>query len=154
MNNLYISGSINTLLDFIVVALVSRLIYSLSIQKLTKQPVPLLWRLSTSTRQKTILTGIFLTAGLYVVVTENYRLRLADHHSVCAVSIVRLVIFSQADPTDVTCTGSIAFRAVAITAYYFLIIGNFVGVLIWTAVEPCMGIVGACIPSLRPLIAL
>lgn len=28
------------------------------------------------------------------------------------------------------------------------------GVSIWTAVEPSMGVVGACIPSLRPLIAL
>ena len=33
-------------------------------------------------------------------------------------------------------------------------LGNLVGTSIWTAVEPCMGVVGACIPSLRPLVAL
>ena len=34
-------------------------------KQLIEQPVPLLWRLRTSTRQKAILTGTFLTAGLY-----------------------------------------------------------------------------------------
>ena len=27
------------------------------------------------------------------------------------------------------------------------------GVTTWTAVEPCVGVIGACIPSLRPLLA-
>ncbi|MCJ1274922.1 hypothetical protein MMC21_002720 [Puttea exsequens] len=97
-NGLYITGAINTLFDFIV----------------TLMPVPLLWRLRTSTRQKGILTGIFLTAGF-----------------VCAVSIARMIVFSKADPADVT--------------------WNFVGVANWSAVEPCVGVIGACIPSLRPL---
>ncbi|CAF9941740.1 hypothetical protein IMSHALPRED_002872 [Imshaugia aleurites] len=101
LNNLIISGSINTLLDFMVVCL----------------PVPLLWRLRTSTRQKSILTGIFLTAGF-----------------VCIVSIIRIVTFSRADPADFT--------------------WNFVRVAIWSAVEPIVGIFGACLPSLRPLVTL
>ena len=32
--------------------------------------------------------------------------------------------------------------------------GNFVNAAIWTATEPCMGVVSACLPSLRPLVAL
>ena len=32
--------------------------------------------------------------------------------------------------------------------------GNLVGLEIWSAVEPCVGVIGACILSLRPLIAL
>ncbi|KAF6217677.1 hypothetical protein HO133_006779 [Letharia lupina] len=100
-NNLAVSGSVNTLLDFMIVCL----------------PVPLLWRLRTSTRQKSILTGIFLTAGF-----------------VCIVSIVRIISFSRADPSDVT--------------------WNFVWVSIWSAVEPIAGILGACLPSLRPLLTL
>ena len=47
-NNLIITGSINTALDFLIVF----------------WPVPLLWHLRTSVRQKCILTGIFLMAGL------------------------------------------------------------------------------------------
>ena len=39
-------------------------------------------------------------------------------------------------------------------AYKYPPVGNLVGLSIWTAVEPCMGVVGACIPSLRPLFAL
>lgn len=101
LNDLIISGSINTILDFTIVCL----------------PVPLLWRLRTSTRQKFILTGIFLTAGF-----------------VCIVSIIRIISFAKADVADVT--------------------WDFVGVAIWSAVEPIAGIFGACLPSLRPLIAL
>ncbi|CAF9938603.1 MAG: hypothetical protein ALECFALPRED_007745 [Alectoria fallacina] len=53
--------------------------------------------------------------------------------SVCIVSIIRIITFTRVDPADIT--------------------WNFVGVAIWSAVEPIVGIFGACLPSLRPLIS-
>ncbi|KAK4694299.1 hypothetical protein P7C71_g3261, partial [Lecanoromycetidae sp. Uapishka_2] len=50
---------------------------------------------------------------------------------VCAVSIIRLVKISQ-------------FRSPDVTYYY-------VDAIIWTAAEPSIAVVSACIPSLRPL---
>lgn len=35
-----------------------------------------------------------------------------------------------------------------------LSIGDYVDSAIWSAAEPCMGVISACIPSLRPLVSL
>lgn len=78
-------------------------------------PIPILWRLRTSQPQKLVLTGIF-TMGL----------------TVCAVSVVRLVILHQYGSKQ------------DITWYY-------VPISIWTAAEPSIAVVSACLPSLRPL---
>ena len=101
LTNLLITGSINTVLDVIIVLL----------------PVPLLWQLRTTIHQRAVLTAIFLSAGF-----------------VCVVSAVRLVVFSKVDMEDVT------WDSAAVT--------------LWSAVEPCAGIVGACVPSLRPLFSV
>lgn len=101
LNNLLITGSINTVLDFIVVLL----------------PVPLLWQLRTTVQQKCVLTCIFISAGF-----------------VCGVSIIRLVVFSKVNMEDVT--------------------WNSTSVTLWSAVEPCAGIISACMPSLRPLLTV
>ncbi|KAI4289525.1 MAG: hypothetical protein L6R35_001206 [Caloplaca aegaea] len=53
---------------------------------------------------------------------------------VCIISIIRMVVLSRLHQADVT--------------------WNFVNSAIWSAAEPCMGVVSACIPSLRPLVAL
>ena len=53
---------------------------------------------------------------------------------VCVVSIVRLVVFSKTNMEDVT------WDSTAVT--------------LWSAVEPCAGIVCACLPSLRPLVSI
>ncbi|KAL8987445.1 MAG: hypothetical protein Q9177_003341, partial [Variospora cf. flavescens] len=53
---------------------------------------------------------------------------------VCIISIIRMVVLSRLHHADVT--------------------WNFVNSAIWSAAEPCMGVVSACIPSLRPLVAL
>ncbi|KAL8644091.1 MAG: hypothetical protein Q9210_007429, partial [Variospora velana] len=53
---------------------------------------------------------------------------------VCIISIIRLVVLSRLHQADLT--------------------WNFVDSAIWSAAEPCMGVVSACIPSLRPLAAL
>ena len=60
--------------------------------------------------------------------------------SVCIVSIIRIITFTRVDPADITCksTYSSVFYS-ADTAC----LGNFVGVAIWSAVEPIVGIFGA-----------
>ncbi|KAI4268121.1 MAG: hypothetical protein L6R38_007957 [Xanthoria sp. 2 TBL-2021] len=96
-----VPGAINTVLDFIIIGL----------------PLPLLWKLRTTTSQKSVLTGIFICAGF-----------------VCIISIIRLVVLSRLENEDVT--------------------WNYVNSAIWSAAEPCMGVISACLPSLRPLVAL
>ncbi|KAI4110700.1 MAG: hypothetical protein LQ345_006956, partial [Seirophora villosa] len=80
-------------------------------------PIPLLWKLRTTVSQKSLLTGVFICAGF-----------------VCIISIIRLVVLSRLNATDLT--------------------WNFVNSAIWSSAEPCMGVVSACIPSLRPLAAV
>lgn len=53
-----------------------------------------------------------------------------DCHSVCFISIIRLVVLSRLNDADVT--------------------WNYVNSAIWSTAEPCMGVISACIPSLRP----
>ncbi|KAI4276161.1 MAG: hypothetical protein L6R38_005729 [Xanthoria sp. 2 TBL-2021] len=81
---------------------------------LLAMPIPILWRLRTGKPQKLLLTGIF-TVGL----------------TVCAVSVVRLVILAGVDQSDIT--------------------WNYVPAATWSAAEPSVAVVSACLPSLRPL---
>ncbi|KAL8687901.1 MAG: hypothetical protein Q9224_005020 [Gallowayella concinna] len=81
---------------------------------LLAMPIPILWRLRTGKPQKLLLTGIF-TVGLIV----------------CIVSVVRLVLLSGVDESDIT--------------------WNYVPAATWSAAEPSISVVSACLPSLRPL---
>ncbi|KAL8824702.1 MAG: hypothetical protein Q9170_008072 [Blastenia crenularia] len=92
------AGAINTITDFVLLAL----------------PIPILWHLRTGTRQKVLLTLIF-TVGL----------------TVCIVSVIRLVVLSQVNTSDIT--------------------WNYVPAACWSAAEPSIAVVSACLPSLRPL---
>lgn len=94
-------GSVNVVLDFLILAL----------------PIPILWRLRTTKGQKTVLTCIFSIAAF-----------------VCIVSIIRLVVLSRLTVHDIT--------------------WNFVNAAVWTETESSLSVVSACIPSLRPLVAL
>ncbi|KAL8996332.1 MAG: hypothetical protein Q9169_004132 [Polycauliona sp. 2 TL-2023] len=85
-----IPGAINTVLDFLIIGL----------------PLPLLWKLRTTTSQKSVLSGIFVCAGF-----------------VCIISIIRLVVLSRLENEDLT--------------------WNFVNSAIWSAAEPCMGVISA-----------
>ena len=119
-------------LDFFIVAL----------------PLPLLWKLRTNTYQKWVLTGIFACAGLYVPAPyTSLPCRLLNpffqrwptcalliEFSVCVISVIRLVILSHLTTGDTTWT--------------------YVNASIWSAAEPCMGVIASCIPSLRPLLSL
>ena len=47
-----------------------------------------------------------------------------------------------------------AFTSISDTfskASLLLLLDEFYHVLIWTSIEPCLGVVGCCIPTLRPL---
>lgn len=97
-----IPGAINCVLDFLIILI----------------PLPLLWRLQASVERRSILTAIFVCAGLVTAI----------------VSIIRLVVLSRLSKADVT--------------------WNFVDSSIWSVAEPCIGVISACIPSLRPLVSL
>lgn len=65
--------------------------------------------------------------------------------SVCVVSIIRIISFTKVDPADVTCKSP--YPAIFLPPPFFsadaIFLGNFVGVSIWSAVEPIVGILGA-----------
>jgi len=63
-----------------------------------------------------------------------FLLVLMPTNSVCVISIVRLIVRSRLGEYDVT--------------------WNYVNAAIWSVAEPSMGVIAACIPSLRPLISL
>ncbi|KAL8859341.1 MAG: hypothetical protein Q9178_004279 [Gyalolechia marmorata] len=114
-----VPGSIDVVLNFIIVSLASLNFECCDSGILANdliKPIPLLWKLRTTTLQKSVLTGVFICAGF-----------------VCIISIIRLVVLSRIENVDVT--------------------WNFVNSGIWSAAEPCMGVICACIPSLRPLVA-
>ncbi|OQE37327.1 hypothetical protein PENCOP_c010G03362 [Penicillium coprophilum] len=92
------NGVGNMILDFLVLCL----------------PLPMAWRVKTTTRQKCILSGIFLLGGF-----------------VCIVSIIRIVSFESAVLADPTYTS--------------------IGPATWSSVEQSVGIICACLPTLRPL---
>ncbi|KAJ5816708.1 hypothetical protein N7447_008941 [Penicillium robsamsonii] len=92
------NGVGNMFLDFLVLSL----------------PFPMAWRLNTTTRQKCILSAIFLLGGF-----------------VCIVSILRIISFESAVVSDPTYTS--------------------ISPATWSSVEQSMGIICACLPTLRPL---
>ncbi|OJJ00155.1 hypothetical protein ASPVEDRAFT_149127 [Aspergillus versicolor CBS 583.65] len=77
-------------------------------------PLPMVWRMRTSRRQKVLLTGIFLMGSF-----------------VCVVSLLRIISFDVSDRRDPTYTQ--------------------VPSSTWSSVEQGIGIVCACLPTLRPL---
>ncbi|KAL8761651.1 MAG: hypothetical protein Q9184_002235 [Pyrenodesmia sp. 2 TL-2023] len=95
-------------------------------------PIPVVWRLRTGRSQKVLLTAIF-TVGLVV----------------CIVSIVRLVVLSEVDESDITCKWPTRTRRSLPTNRVFP--GNYVPAAIWSAAEASIAVVSACLPSLRPL---
>ena len=101
-----ISGAINTSTDFALLALVGTMSFLKQKYQLINdpKPIPILWRLRTGTPQKLLLTGIF-TVGLTYVQPHFDRSKKVTYeiHSVCVVSVIRLIVLSQADQTDITC---------------------------------------------------
>ncbi|CAD6593677.1 MAG: hypothetical protein ASARMPRED_007807 [Alectoria sarmentosa] len=167
LEDLIVSGSVNTVLDFTIVCLVKAF-----------QPPALSFLISHQARTSTMASADFYTAEEYLdrylsyswIVSQNTQFESCtrstayEGDSVCIVSIIRIITFTRVDPADIT--------------------WNFVGVAIWSAVEPIVGIFGAvstpvslfslkdecrnpqvsslsaadterrqCLPSLRPLIS-
>ncbi|KAJ5820243.1 hypothetical protein N7474_005834 [Penicillium riverlandense] len=77
-------------------------------------PFPMAWRLQMTTRQKLILTGIFMLGGF-----------------VCIVSVMRIASFDFTEMYDPTWTG--------------------VNSSMYSSIEQSVGIICACLPTLRPL---
>ena len=65
---------------------------------------------------------------------HQHTCALLIESSVCVISVIRLVVLSRLTAFDVT--------------------WNYVNAAIWSAAEPCMGVIASCIPSLRPLLSL
>ena len=69
--------------------------------------------------------------------------------SVCVCSIIRVVVLSRLEKADLTCRTINTSTDSMISNLPWP--GNYVNGGIWTATEPAMGVVSACLPSLRPL---
>ncbi|EAW07002.1 putative integral membrane protein Pth11-like [Aspergillus clavatus NRRL 1] len=96
-------------------------------------PIPLVWRLQMRTTQKILVSSIFLLGGLYVTFQAHSCRSAADDSSVCVAIIVRIYFITfLSSSVDIT-----------------WITGD---VFIWSSVEPCVGIVCACLPTLQPLL--
>ena len=93
-------------------------------------PVPQLWKLIMSKRQKCNLIGIFFLGGLFVSTPSSGR-RLLIVFSVCLASVIRVPYIAHMSLVD---------------ASWSDVNGG-----IWTVVELNLGIVSACLPTLRPL---
>ena len=93
-------------------------------------PVPQLWKLNMPRRRKYELMGMFSLGGLFVLpslIGGGLLIAL----SVCVASVIRVPYISQTSLLDSSWSDSYGS--------------------IWTMVELNLGIVSACLPTLRPL---
>ncbi|KAK2765873.1 hypothetical protein FQN53_006771 [Emmonsiellopsis sp. PD_33] len=85
-------------------------------------PIPLVWKLQMRTTKKLMVSGLFLLGGLFLV-----------SNSVCVASIIRIHYMTYLSKSP----------------DFTWIMGD---VFIWSSVEPSIGIVCACLPTLQPLL--
>ncbi len=100
-------------------------------------PMPLLYRLQKPTKQKIQIMGMFLLGGF-----------------VCFASIYRCIVIHELSHADPSCKYRFpASRHMwcSIDPVADFTAGSDVPVNIWTMVELCIGIVSACLPTMRPL---
>ena len=81
----------------------------------------------------------------------HFELLLNKPISVCIISIIRLVVLSRLTNFDVTCTFSLKPHP---HSSLTTISGNYSSSAIWSAAEPCMGVISACLTTIRPLISM
>ena len=108
-------------------------------------PIPTLWGLQLPKQQKLALVFIFLLGGLYVnssTLSFLSPLPRPSYHptpltlksfSACIAAIIRIVFLSRGT------TSFVDFTYIEVDS------------LNWSLIEPCVGIVCACLPTLRPL---
>lgn len=95
-------------------------------------PMPVVWKLQMRTGQKIGVCSLLLLGGLYVPISPTLRSILIQF-SVCVASIVRIHYLTFLNGNvDLTWTLS--------------------EVSFWSTVEPCIGIICACLPALQPFI--
>ena len=71
--------------------------------------------------------------------------------SVVLVSVIWVIVLSRIEQSDVTCKPNPSIRLLIAHKLTGAFPGNYVDAGIWSALEPNMAVICACIPSLRPL---
>ena len=115
-------------------------------------PIPWLAKLQMDTSKKLALIGTFLLGSLWVSMFPNpvsYR-KYADltGHSVCIASVLRMPFIGELNNWDVTCK---PIHHISLNQSWPSL-DTIVNLGIWINVECCVGILCACIPTLRPLV--
>jgi hypothetical protein len=118
-----------------------------------------IWNLHIKTREKWVLSGIFLLGATYVTPFSMLReawfeTPVSDvSRSVCFASILRVYYIihylgpnARPDP-DFTCKLGYYPK----TSWTQTSQDNWAGIVIWSAVEPYVGLICACLPTLRPV---
>lgn len=95
-------------------------------------PIPIVWKLQMRRTQKFLVCGILLIGGMYVTSQAKCIWPKLIFPSVCIASLVRIYYITFIRSHD-----------------YTWVIGN---VFIWSSIEPAIGILCACLPTLHPLI--
>ena len=102
-------------------------------------PIPIVWKLQLKTVRKMLVCSIFLLGVLYVprfpLLPSNSWANLLFAYSATVASVVRIyfMTFLKTDP-DIT-----------------WIMGD---VFVWSTIEPAMGILCACLPTLNPILQM
>lgn len=102
-------------------------------------PIPIVWSLQMKASKRLAIIGIFMLGGLYVSFQhllfrlQRSKANLVLVFSVCVATIVRIYSITKLKSSvDITWA-----------------IGD---AMIWSNVEPCIGIVSACLPTMRPVL--
>ena len=143
-----ILGSINVLTDVVVLCL----------------PMPLVWRLQTSRIRKLQVSGLFLLGGLYTIPFHSvpncsysfieWTLTYHAESSVCIVSVIRTIYIGDFTSKDASCTVApllLAKLQSCTVAILTTIADADSHAISWSIVETCIGVVSACLPTMRPL---
>ena len=114
-------------------------------------PLPFVWSLQISRTQKLAVTTVFLIGALYVYPIAVPFQILTYSSSVTVVSVIRLVIWLQLKRIDPTCSHS-----PSLPPHYNDLAnqlqGNYFPGVLWNIIEPNIGIVSACLPTMRPIL--
>ncbi|KAJ5507773.1 hypothetical protein N7527_009916 [Penicillium freii] len=95
-------------------------------------PIPMVLQLQLRLSQKLSILGIFLLGGLYVYIPPTPTEYKLTESSVCVASIMRVVTLNIFESGDVSY--------------------SIMEAATWTFVEPCVGIICACLPTIRPVL--
>ncbi|KAJ5942015.1 hypothetical protein N7516_002183 [Penicillium verrucosum] len=95
-------------------------------------PIPMVFQLQLRLSQKLTVLGIFLLGGLCVYLSPTPTEYKLIEDSVCVASVMRVVTLNIFENNDISY--------------------SIMEAATWTFVEPCVGIICACLPTMRPLL--